>query len=104
MRISIQWLKNYVEMDLSFSQTVKALNDIGLLVDSWEKRGRDIILELETYANRPDTTGHLGVARELAALLEVPLKEQSWPLNEIDEKTLDNIGILQNKDFPLTYY
>ena len=32
------------------------------MVDSWEEENGDLLLELETYANRPDTLGHMGVA------------------------------------------
>ena len=93
MKISIEWLKDFVDVDISTSQLIDSLNNIGLLVDDVEKRKNDVILELETYANRPDSNGHLGVARELAAILNKPIKEQSWPLVENDGKTADLIGI-----------
>jgi len=60
---------------------------IGLMVEEWEENGSDVILDIETYANRPDTLGHLGVAREIAAAVGLKLKEQEWPLTEIEEKT-----------------
>lgn len=93
MRISLNWLKDFIELDLSISRLIETLNTIGLLVDSWEEKKGDIILELETYANRPDTLGHMGVARELAVALDLPLKEQDWPLIELDERSSDNIDI-----------
>ena len=93
MKISITWLKDFVDVDLSTSELIDSLNNIGLLVDDVEKRKNDVILELETYANRPDSNGHLGVARELAALLNKPIKEQIWPLVETDSKTADLIDI-----------
>ena len=31
----------------------------------------DVVLDIETYANRPDTLGHLGMAREIGAMLGV---------------------------------
>ena len=93
MKISIEWLNDFVDVDLSTPELIDSLNNIGLLVDGVEKRKNDVILELETYANRPDSNGHLGVARELAAILNKPIKEQSWPLVENDGKTADLIGI-----------
>ncbi|MCJ7683562.1 MAG: phenylalanine--tRNA ligase subunit beta, partial [Desulfobacteraceae bacterium] len=93
MKISIEWLKDFVDVDLSTPELIDNLNNIGLLVDAVEKRDNDVILELETYANRPDSNGHLGVARELAAILNKPIKEQSWPLVETDAKTADLIDI-----------
>jgi phenylalanyl-tRNA synthetase beta chain len=85
----LNWLKDYIEFDLSLPELIEKLNMIGLLVEDWEEKGSDVILDIETYANRPDTLGHLGVARELAAALELGLKEQKWPLTEIEQKTSD---------------
>jgi phenylalanyl-tRNA synthetase beta chain len=93
MRISINWLKDFIGVDLSTSRLIDTLNTIGMLVDSWEEQRGDIVLELETYANRPDTLGHVGVARELAVALDLPLKAQDWPLIELNENTSDNIDI-----------
>lgn len=93
MKISINWLKEYVETDLSILQIIDALNSIGLLVDSWEEHGGDAILEIETYANRPDTLGHLGVARELAACLGAPFKNMDWPLTETEKSAEEQVDI-----------
>ncbi len=93
MKISIEWLKEFVDIDLSIPQLIDSLNNIGLLVDDVDKRKNDVILELETYANRPDSNGHLGVARELAAIVGKPVKEQNWPLVENEAKTADLIDI-----------
>ena len=89
MIISLNWLKDYIELDLSLPVLIEKLNMIGLMVEDWEEKGSDVILDIETYANRPDTLGHLGVARELAAALELGIKEQKWPLTEIEQKTSD---------------
>ena len=89
MIISLNWLKDYIELDLSLPVLIEKLNMIGLMVEDWEEKGSDVILDIETYANRPDTLGHLGVARELAAALELGMKEQKWPLTEIEQKTSD---------------
>jgi len=93
MRISVNWLKDFVDVDQSSSQLIQTLNDIGMMVDSWEEDNGDLLLELETYANRPDTLGHMGVARELAAALNLTFKEQDWPLTELEEASSDNIDI-----------
>jgi len=93
MRISLDWLKDYIELDLPLPQLIEKLNMIGLMVEDWEERDSDVILDIETYANRPDTLGHLGVARELAVALGLRLKEQNWPLTEIDQKTSDLVDV-----------
>jgi phenylalanyl-tRNA synthetase beta chain len=93
MKISIDWLKDFIDVELSTSRLIDTLNSIGMLIDSWEEQKGDIILELETYSNRPDTLGHIGVARELTVALDLPLKEQEWPLTEVDENSSENIDI-----------
>jgi phenylalanyl-tRNA synthetase beta chain len=93
MRISVNWLKDLVDVDLSTSKLIETLDTIGMLVDSWEEQRGDVVLELDTYANRPDTLGHIGVARELSVALSLPLKNLDWPLVELDENSSDNIDI-----------
>lgn len=93
MRISLDWLKDYVKIDRDLSALISKLDMIGLLVEDWEERDSDVILEIETYANRPDTLGHLGIAREIAAVLGLNLKEQNWPLIEIEQETSDLIDV-----------
>lgn len=99
MRISLDWLKNYIEINIPLSQLIEKLNMIGLLVEDWEEKEGDVIFDIETYANRPDTLGHLGVAREIAAAFGLALKKQSWPLTEIDEATSNLVDIqIRNED------
>src|ERR1700694_3359202 len=40
---------------------------------------RDTILELEIKSNRPDLLCHLGIAREVGAIFDLPLREPSVP-------------------------
>jgi phenylalanyl-tRNA synthetase beta chain len=87
MKISLDWLKEYVRLDLPLPRLIERLTMIGLVAESWEDRDGDTVLDLETYANRPDTLGHLGVAREVAAALGLPLEAKSWPLTESSEET-----------------
>ena len=91
MKISINWLKQYLNLKLPPEKLVDEMNRIGLLVDYWEKKDGDVVLELETYANRPDTLGHLGVAREIAACQGIPLKERKFPLIESNEDISDTL-------------
>jgi len=87
MRISLDWLKDFVDVNLPLAKLIEKLDMIGLMVEEWKEESSDIILDIETYANRPDTLGHLGVAREIAAALGSKLKQQQWPLTEIEEET-----------------
>lgn len=93
MKISLDWLKEYLDIELPLHLLIDKLNMIGLLVEEWEELDGDTILDIETYANRPDTLGHVGVSREIAACLDLTLKKRDWPLSEGKEKTSALIGI-----------
>ncbi len=93
MRISLDWLKDFVDIRMSLPALIEKLDMIGLMVESWEEKDSDTILDIETYANRPDTLGHLGVAREIAAALGLKLKQQEWPLVKGSEKTSDVVDV-----------
>ncbi|MBM3297234.1 MAG: phenylalanine--tRNA ligase subunit beta [Candidatus Aminicenantes bacterium] len=89
MKISLEWLREFVETGLSPSELRDRLTMIGLVAESAEERDGDVVLDVETYANRPDTLGHLGMAREIAAMLGVPLKTPAPSLSELEEKTAE---------------
>jgi phenylalanyl-tRNA synthetase beta chain len=93
MKISVDWLRDYLEADVPAPRLVETLNRIGLMVEGQNDLDGDTILEVETYSNRPDTLGHLGMAREAAAALGVRLKEKSWPLTELSVKTQDVVDV-----------
>lgn len=93
MKISIAWIKEYLETDVPASEIIDALNRIGLMVESEEERDGDTILDVETYANRPDTLGHLGMAREVAAALGLRLKAKEWPLLEMAVDTTEVVDV-----------
>jgi len=89
MKISLDWIREFVAVDLPRAELVDKLTMIGLVADTVEEKDGDLILDLETYANRPDTLGHLGVAREIGAMLGLPLLERDWPIAELAESTAD---------------
>lgn len=89
MKISLDWIRDYVDVDLGRAELASRLTMIGLVPETVEERDGDVVLDLETYANRPDTLGHLGVARELAAALGRPLLEKEAPLVELPEATAE---------------
>ncbi len=47
------------------------------------------MLDAEVTANRPDCLGHLGIAREVAAIYRLPLKPLHPKLKESAEKVAD---------------
>lgn len=60
----------------------------------------DVILEIGVTPNRPDALGHVGLAREAAALFEVPFQmpEAGTPQREMAEEAAAFISV-DNQDF-----
>jgi phenylalanyl-tRNA synthetase beta chain len=69
MKISYNWLKEFVDLDLSPRDLAEKLTMVGLAVDGVEEHGSDFVLEIDLTSNRPDCLSHLGVAREVAAII-----------------------------------
>ncbi|MFQ5721222.1 MAG: phenylalanine--tRNA ligase subunit beta [Candidatus Aminicenantales bacterium] len=104
MRISLNWLRDYVAIEEPLSGLIDKLNSIGLLVEDWEEKDGDVILDIETYANRPDTLGHLGVAREVAAAFGLKLQKKTWTVVEGEEETSNLVNIqIRNEDLCRRY-
>ncbi|MGB8951841.1 MAG: phenylalanine--tRNA ligase subunit beta [Candidatus Aminicenantales bacterium] len=93
MKISLNWIRDYVDVDLPLQQLLEKLTMIGLVPEGWEEKDGDIVLDISTYANRPDTLGHIGIARELAAALSRSLLEKSWSLTELPTRTSEIVDI-----------
>ncbi|MBM3790404.1 MAG: phenylalanine--tRNA ligase subunit beta [Acidobacteria bacterium] len=68
MRISLEWLRDYVDVPEAPEKLKDDLTMIGLAVESIDRYRGSPVLDLEITANRPDCLNHLGVAREIAAL------------------------------------
>lgn len=86
MKVSINWLREYVDLVISPQKLIALFNNLGILVNTWEEKDGDYVLDVETYSNRPDILSHLGIARELSVALGRPLKEPNWPQIEIAEE------------------
>lgn len=73
MKISYNWLKEFVEIELAPRELAAKLTMAGLAVDAVEAHGDDFVLEFDLTSNRPDCLSHLGIAREVAVLTGKPL-------------------------------
>lgn len=74
MKISLEWLKEYVLFDLSAQQVGDILSDRGFPIENIESVDDDWVLDVELTSNRGDCASHIGIARELACALRVPLR------------------------------
>jgi phenylalanyl-tRNA synthetase beta chain len=93
MKISLNWLREFVEVAVNPRQLRRDLTTIGLNTESCEPVGDDWILEVEVTTNRPDCLSHYGVAREVAALYRRPLKRLEFPVKEAVGPATDEISI-----------
>ena len=75
MLVSWKWLQEYVDLrGLKPEEVATKLMLAGLNLESIKAAGDDLCIDLEITSNRPDCLGHIGVAREIAVLLEKQLK------------------------------
>jgi phenylalanyl-tRNA synthetase beta chain len=94
MKISLRWLKEYVDVEIPRDKLLARLTMIGLICEEWtETPDGDTVFDIETYANRPDTLGHIGMAREISAMTGYPLKERLHPVVELSSRTSDIVDV-----------
>ena len=74
MIVSWNWLKEYVDLNMTHDDLVDRLTMSGLNHEGTEEVDKDQAIDLEVTSNRVDCLGHIGVAREIAVLYEQPLK------------------------------
>ncbi len=67
MKISLNWLKEYVDVELSAEQVAAIVSDLGLPNEGISIVEGDSVIDVEVTSNRGDCLSHIGVARELAA-------------------------------------
>ena len=78
MNISLNWLTDYVDVSMPVKELAELLTSIGLGCEEIIETPTDIILDLEVTSNRPDWLGHLGVAREIAAVTGVEFRPPTF--------------------------
>ena len=86
MKVSLDWLKDYVEIEHSASEVAEILSSLGLGCEGIEYFGGDAVIDVEVTSNRGDCLGYIGIARELAAATG---KELKLPVVELDELDRD---------------
>src|SRR5436305_42720 len=77
MKLSAQWIRNFVDLTVDNDRLAEALTNVGISVEGISGSGADTIFEMEIGTNRPDAMNHYGVAREAAAICDLPLKPLS---------------------------
>src|SRR5580698_9342448 len=75
MKLSPNWIRDYVDLTVDDRRLAEDLTDVGLGVEGTSGSGADLTFEMEIGTNRPDAMNHYGVAREAAAIYDRPLKQ-----------------------------
>src|SRR4028119_1187423 len=74
MIFSRNWLADYVDLPDDVQELTRRLTFAGHAVEGVEEKGGDVLLDIDVTTNRPDCMNHLGLAREIAVLLDRPLR------------------------------
>src|SRR3989338_4622162 len=92
MKLSLNWLKDYVSVKDSPETIARGLTMAGLEVKSSKPAGPDAVFEIEITTNRPDWLSHIGVAREIHAAMggkfSLPPAENKIPRTKNDTLTV----------------
>ena len=92
MKISPSWLRDFVDVPVDYRRLADELTLAGVAVEGISGEGESTIYEMEITTNRPDAMNHYGVAREVSALYDLPLRpiEPKLPVGQgKSEVTID---------------
>src|SRR6266536_6199333 len=74
MKLSPQWLREFVDLTVDDHRLADDLTAVGIAVEGISGEGANTVFEMEIGTNRPDAMNHYGVAREAAAFYGTSLK------------------------------
>ncbi len=74
MKLSPQWLRDFVDLTVDDARLAEDLTSVGIAVEGVSGSGENTVFEMEIGTNRPDAMNHFGVAREAAAIYDLPLR------------------------------
>ncbi|MCX5635142.1 MAG: phenylalanine--tRNA ligase subunit beta [Planctomycetota bacterium] len=87
MKISLNWLNDYVRTELPAQKIADIISDLGFPYEGIEYLQDDAVIDFEITSNRGDCLSHIGIARELAAAVG---KELKLPAVEIEAPATSN--------------
>ncbi len=88
MKLSPRWIRDFVDPTVDDRRLAEDLTGVGIAVEGISGAGADAVFEMEIGTNRPDAMNHYGVAREVAAIYDLPLKQLSVRHPSAVSKTL----------------
>jgi phenylalanyl-tRNA synthetase beta chain len=93
MKVSLKWLKDYVDVTLSPQQLAERLTMAGLETSGIQAIGGDTILDVTVTPNRPDCLCMIGIAREVAALTGSRVRLPKVCYEEVEPETCEMISV-----------
>ena len=101
MNTSLHWLSEFLPgPPLDPHAAADALMRGGLPVERVERHDADTVLDVEVTSNRSDCLSHIGVARELSALmgrefknLEIAIAEATTPATDVTSVKIDALNL-----------
>ena len=89
MKISTNWVRDYVDYDGSTAELVDLLGNLGIGLEELTELGGDTCIDLEITSNRNDLNCMIGIAREIASITGSPLKVPQVTLKGSAQKVAD---------------
>jgi phenylalanyl-tRNA synthetase beta chain len=74
MNVPLAWLSDYIKLPKSEQELTDRLTLVGHMLDKRKEAEGDVIIDLELRGNRADMFGMIGVARDLSAIFDTPMK------------------------------
>jgi len=93
MKISPDWLREFVDYKVSARQLADDLTLAGIAVESVRGEGDSTLYEMDITTNRVDAMNHYGIAREVSAIHGLDLKPLSAKLPAAKGKTNASVEI-----------
>src|SRR5437870_120244 len=93
MKVVYNWLKDFVDVTAAPQELASRLALSGTNIGGVENGAHGAVIEAEVSSNRPDCLGHLGIAREVAAIYRLSLKHVAPKPAEGAAKASDAIRV-----------
>ena len=93
MKVSLNWLNDYIETGDSVEEIAETLSDLGFPCEGIEHIDDDTVLDVEVTSNRGDCLSLLGIARELSAATGKELKKPEVSPDESDKDVTGFAGV-----------
>ncbi|MFA4016544.1 MAG: hypothetical protein RUDDFDWM_001654 [Candidatus Fervidibacterota bacterium] len=93
MRVPLSWLYDFVELHADVEEIANRLEMAGFSVEAIERLDDDFVLNIEVTPNRGDCLSVEGIAREVAAIFNLPLKSFTPRVSEEADEISNHVNI-----------